>query len=174
MKGRFSVGRVVLLCVLCVIANTIRYAGVFNWFIIAGALLQHYQQPLWTVLRNQKGRRLTIAVLATFIVTMGTCGSWYLTLHVNEQQALMIREAGGTEDTGVDIRADSMARRDYSFLNADQKGIKGYLVRPVLIANWFSYLVLATFSICGDGLAEPDLAALRVVAADSDHHAGDL
>ena len=93
-EGRASLWRIIILCLLCVAANTVRYAGPFNWLVIAAALLQKQRLTLRTILHSPETRRMIIVVLATFVLSIGTFVGWRMALHVNEQQIAAMREAG--------------------------------------------------------------------------------
>jgi hypothetical protein len=161
-EGRDRAWRIALLCVLCAAAVTVRYAGLLNWIIVAGALMEGHGIPitrdlfkrdyiiqtvstLWRNFRAGRWSRAVVATGLTFVVTAGSFAVWRSALHVNEQQAAMIRAAGGTEDTGLDSRTDPGGHQEYSWLNASSQGWNGYINRTLQWGDWFSYLFWQPF-----------------------------
>jgi hypothetical protein len=207
-EGRAEAWRIILLCILCSAAVTVRWAGLLNWIVVGGILMDgcglsvgthlllvRYWRELYHELRpslalpspetsapaspasidarapidrkiapldyqRQSGPdhrrlitpilrlpsvRITLAIFLSFIATMGTFMVWRSVLRVTPQQAAMIREAGGTEDSGMDSRADAMTHQEYSWMNANDAGWRGYVARAFSWGDWFSYLFWQPF-----------------------------
>ncbi len=161
-EGRGQGWRIALLCVLCAAAVTVRWAGLLNWFVVGGAVMNGRGEAIGAHLFTRKywhdaaGRarqwfghpRVSPAVIAlvlSFAASMGSFMVWRSALRVTPQQAVMIREAGGTEDAGMDSRADAMTHQEYSWMNANEAGWRGYVARAVSWGDWFSYLFWQPF-----------------------------
>ena len=101
-----------------------------------------------------------------------------VTLRVTAQQAALIREAGGTEDAGLDSRADAMTHQEYSWMNASDAGWRGYVGRALSWGDWFSFLFWQPFRfhaikwlnvvsvLAGWLVAQPILDQVNLVVSD--------
>jgi hypothetical protein len=164
--GFTGVLRIVLLCVLCAAAVTVRWAGVLNWIVVAGALVNRRGLGLYTKqpkaaehgtaqsdtsvswrewLKREVCALSFLALVLSGFSTAGTFFLWRTLLAVTPQQATAIREAGGAEETGMDTRADAMTSKAYDLFNADAAGFKGYIGRVLCWGDWFSFLFWQPF-----------------------------
>jgi hypothetical protein len=157
-EGRTQAWRIALLCILCSAAVTVRWAGLLNWIVVAGAVMSG-RGPQLLRRRNWKetiqwlnrwlGRprlsRAAMVMVVSFIATAGTFGVWRTVLRVSAHEAALIREAGGAEESGMDSRADASTHQEYSWMNASSGGWRGYVGRALSWGDWFSFLFWQPF-----------------------------
>jgi hypothetical protein len=161
-EGRTEAWRIALLCILCSAAVTVRWAGLLNWIVVAGAVMNGRGEPIgfhsfglsyWSNIFGRFGQwlkrprvsRAAIAMVLSGAATFSTFIAWRFELRVTAQQAAMIKEAGGAEESGLDSRADASTHTEYGLMNATDSGWRGYVARGFSWGDWFSFLFWQPF-----------------------------
>ena len=173
-EGRTQLWRIALLGILCSCAVTVRWAGLLNWIVVAAALMDRQGAAIgrrlltadyWRgapsrvsrSIADPHVRRVVIALLLSFVATVGTFGIWRVALRVTAQEATLIREAGGAEESGLDPRADSMTHTEYTLMNANDAGVARLCGPRAVLGRLVQFSLLATVPFPRDQIVEYSL-----------------
>jgi hypothetical protein len=154
-EGHSPLWKCATLILLCVLAVTVRWAGLLTWLTVAAVLLRG---EFWPRLE----RRWYVAfssgllTLITFLMIRSA-----LTVSVEVQRK--IREFGGTSESTEQVlptKPGDITGTIYKWFNPDSRGLAGYLGRAKNFGNWFSYLLWQPFRL---GRASGPVAALGLL-----------
>lgn len=147
-EGRKQIWRMMLLALCCVIAVSVRWAGLFSTLLVCAVLLHGELRPRLT-------HRWILAALCA-LLTMGTFLSIRAAIRVSAEEQKAIMDVLGREEGTGDASPPPLEITQYKWFNPATGGILGLAARLAAWGHWFSYLFWQPFRI-GRFLVLPSL-----------------